>query len=29
MMAKVVSDPSPEDIGVPVHINQVVEFLSR
>ena len=29
MMAKIVSDPSPEDIGVPVNINQVVEFLSR
>ena len=29
MMAKIVSDPSSEDIGVPVNINQVVEFLSR
>ena len=29
LIAKIVSDPSPEDISIPVNINQVVEFLSR
>ena len=29
LIAKIVSDPSPDDISIPVNINQVVEFLSR
>lgn len=29
LLVKVVSAPAPEDIGLPVNINQVVEFLSR